>query len=72
VIEMPVDHAAMRRVAEQVGCRLIDEYVHRLPNGRRVPAVRYEVQREVPAPLLSILPPPAPMPSWTEDLGHPR
>jgi RimJ/RimL family protein N-acetyltransferase len=41
VIETAVSNVAMRRTAEAVGFVVGREYVHRLPNGSRVPAVRY-------------------------------
>ena len=42
VIETAEDNVAMRRSAEAAGATLTESYVHELPDGRRVSAVRYE------------------------------
>jgi RimJ/RimL family protein N-acetyltransferase len=41
LIETDVDNSAMRRSAEAAGATLKEHYDHQLPDGRRVPAVRY-------------------------------
>jgi hypothetical protein len=41
VIETSADNVALRRTAEAVGFVAERDYVHRLPNGTRTPAVRY-------------------------------